>query len=149
MLKIATHEDIENLIPLFRKFFENSPYKDHKWDEDGVWDTAYRLINDKVNSVVITYQKEGRPVGIIAGTSCKALFSNEKVSTEIIWWVEEEYRNTKAGLELLNALEYWAFNVINASMLSMVCLENNSLERLYTKRGYSKTESCFIKTKGN
>lgn len=147
MLKIPTIEDIDNLIPLFKKFFDNSPYKNYKWDEDAAWETAATLIMDKENSVVITYIIDDKPVGIIAGTSCKSLFSFEKVATEIIWWVEEDYRNTRAGLELFNALEYWAFNVINSSMLSMVYLENNNLEKLYEKKGYVRTESSFVKRK--
>lgn len=148
-LKIATEDDVPSILVMMEKFYKASPYSDVKYEEQGVLSTIFSIMSDIVNSVIILALDDGVPVGVIAGTSCKSLFSFEKIAAELVWWVEDSHRNTRAGYKLLEAFEYWAFNVIKATGLSMVYLENSNLDRLYSKRGYSKMESSYMKFKEN
>jgi hypothetical protein len=73
------------------------------------------------------------------------MFSTELFATEMFWWLQKEYRGTKAGLGAFKVFEDWAlgYNVtqINVSDLQGI----KSLEKLYNKFGYKLSEITYRK----
>lgn len=147
-LILADKSHFEIIKKMALKFKEASPYKDLPLHDDKV----ERLVNELIKaplskSTVILAEKEGEIVGLLAGSVSEQLFNNDKIASEIMWWVEPEHRRSRISLELLNAFEYWA-KAVGCTVASMVMIETEQAEavhKLYTKRGYRTTEKAYIK----
>ena len=67
------------------------------------------------------------------------------LATELAWFVSKDYRGKKGSLLLLNSFEEWAKNN-NADYITLCDIESiASLEKLYVRRGYKRTESTYMK----
>lgn len=144
-LKIATKDEFNAVYNMALNFIANSPYKR--------FPVAYRKVSNLIDelmqdpkSLVLVYLIEGIPVGMI-GAKCEELYFSDMVITlEIAWWVDPQYRNGKVGLELMKAYEYWATNVVHADIVQMSLLqEDETLKKLYKRKGYELSEQTFIK----
>ncbi len=73
--------------------------------------------------------------------------SSEMVAQELFWFVNEDHRNTSAGIRLLLALEASAKSM-GAKKMMMLCLEDldgDKVARMYDKLGYTPQEQTFVK----
>jgi hypothetical protein len=87
------------------------------------------------------------PVGmILAVDSPLWINSNIRRSTELMWWVDEEYRNSTAGVRLIQAYEK-AVEERGIEYTGMTLLSTSSvgLTALLGKRGYSCDETQWTK----
>lgn len=148
MLKLAQPYHIPEIRDFCRKFFSESPYHDFPYDEKKVDETIDKIVNAYGKGhVVIVYEKYGKAVGCIAGTVVDFLLNHGKIATEIMWWVEPEYRKSRAGIELLNAFESWA-TYSKCELVQMISLNTEigkALGGLYRRRGYVETEQAYMK----
>ena len=80
-----------------------------------------------------------RSVGVLAGHIVDYYFSSDVLSRDVLWYVREEYRNTGAGLVLLDMFERWS----KARGAAVVYLSQDSginmdkFTRMLEKRGYT------------
>jgi len=73
--------------------------------------------------------------------------ASELVAQELFWFVDEDYRNTSAGIRLLLALEESAKSM-GAKKMMMLCLEEldgEKVSKMYHKLGYAPQEQTFVK----
>lgn len=65
--------------------------------------------------------------------------------TELVWWVPEEHRNSRAGLILLDVMD----TIATKHDLALFSVLHNSpvAERALTKRGYKHKETAFVKVR--
>lgn len=145
MLKVATLDDAPEVMEILRAFFLESPYSSGKYDEDRVYELFSNMIEDKLGSVIILGIVDDKVVGILAGTSNEHLFSREIVATELAWYVYPEHRKSRVGLEMINAYEYWAKEVVKADYVTMMHLGDDRLDSLYRRRGYVEQERAYFK----
>jgi len=147
VLKIADYTDVPELKRMSLLFKENSPYKDFPVDEDKVEQLILSLIGaGPKDCVVLLSIIEDKPVGMVAGLSREWIFSKEKHATEIVWWVDPEYRG-EAGKELQEAFVFWA-NKGGCKYLHMTLLENKDktkMKKLYEKQGFKLFEQAWVK----
>jgi RimJ/RimL family protein N-acetyltransferase len=147
-LRLANNNDIRDLNRFARKFFEHSPYAREHFDRDKVEAVIRSLVNaDRTSSTVIVCESEGRVIGVIAGTATTILFNNDKVASEIMWWVEPEHRRSRAGMDLLMAFEAWA-DYAGCEKVQMIALDNDysrALDTLYRRKNYVRTEQAYFK----
>lgn len=148
MLRLAKITDHDVVYDLVKKFFSQTRYGHRDIDEEGAKATVEAFLNsDNRERVCLLWEKHGIPVGIIAGQIHPLPFLSAKVAMECLWWVEPEERGTSAGLELLEAFEYWA-HLQGADFIQMVSMPDSTgklLDRLYKKRGYNLTEISYTK----
>ena len=128
-------------------FYEASPYS-HVPIIHGVVDGTIDklLLGEHTDSTVILSLSDGRPVGMIAGTVQPFLFNNDRVATEIVWWMDEDFRKGRKSFQLLNAFEYWAKNVAKCDtilMSTLNSLQSDRIGKLYEKRGYKPAENNY------
>lgn len=73
--------------------------------------------------------------------------ASELVAQELFWFVDEDHRNTSAGIRLLLALEKSAKSM-GAKKMMMLCLEDldgEKVAKMYKKLGYIPQEQTFVK----
>lgn len=149
MIKIATPADFDKVKELSTNFFYASPYKDMPLEEDKQTELIEDLMEKyPYHGMIACMHVDNEVQGIIAGCTSEILFSRSKIATELVWWVEPDYRKTKGSLLLLDCFEYWAEKVAGADIVQMVALEDDSIgtiSRFYTRRGYTPVERGFIK----
>lgn len=146
--KLATKKDIDQIIPLCQNFHKASPYKDYDFDIPKVQKVIKDLLLDPTRATIILAVNSGTVIGVIGGAATELLLSQELICTELMWWVEEEYRGTTIGFQLLEAYEYWAKNIARAKIIQVAALDtkhSSQLETYYKSKGYKLSEKAFIK----
>lgn len=139
-MKIATIEDIGEIISMSMKFIDTTGYKEYSSEEE-ISTLIIKLITGNPLEGIIVLEP-GK--GFIAGMSTQFPFGPHSLATEIAWWVNPEDRKSGLGLQLLKAFEYWAKEKAGCTMISMVGLDEG-LDKLYTKQGYKLYEHAYMK----
>jgi GNAT superfamily N-acetyltransferase len=146
-LKIATMDDFLSVMDMTLKFIDESPYKGMARDETKLTGIISDFINSKEKVVVLAVD-DGQPVGIITGCVSEHMFSREKTAFELIWWIEPDKRGAKASLKLFEAFEYWARKMGCTYVQFGAAQEtpySDKVRKLYLRKGYTQTESNFLK----
>jgi len=143
MLRIATIDDIDAVLEMALKFAEATPYKDMVSESKIRQTVTTALESPNEETVVIICEEDNNPIGLIAGAVTNLLLSDAKMATELMWWVNEDKRGTKAGKELIEALEFWA-NKMGCKAIVMVCLDDR-VGGFYEKNGYRLYERSYLK----
>jgi hypothetical protein len=84
-----------------------------------------------------------KPVGILAATAEPMLFNKTKIACELIWWIEPEFRRSRAAEKMRQAYEFWAKKV-GCTSCSVVDHED-TLDKYYTRKGYERRETAYLK----
>lgn len=138
-IKIATIEDLDLVVSLAMKFAQASPYATYATEED-MRQLAKQIIEGpKENGIVLLYED----FGMIAGVARKFIYGYPYGATELAWWVDEDKRGTKAGVELLEAFEHWAKKV-GCLYITMTSLDDQ-IGNYYEKKGYKLCERAYMK----
>lgn len=147
-LKIASVEDREDLERMAKAFHSMSPYRDQEYNREKVLTVIDGILSaPREAAVCLVLLDDDKPVGMIAGLIAPCFFNWGVTATELVWWLEPEYRRGSAGLWLEDGFEGWAKH-IGCKYVSMVALEDGMaklLGRHYTRRGYTKTENTYVK----
>ena len=148
MLRMATPEDTERVLELSMNFFEAAKLPYGEVNEAKARNVIEHCRSPlEPTSVLILWEEQGKVQGLLAGQLTETLLNTDKVATELIWWVEPEYRKGEAGKALLGAFEYWAeWN--NCRYVQMIGLQNEyskTLDRYYRKEGFHIAETTYIK----
>lgn len=95
--------------------------------------------------VLFVAEDNDKLVGMLVGVVNESLFSNDKIASELAWFVEKEYRGTSVALRLLVEFEKWA-KLQGCSFIAMIDLHRvNNLENMYNKLGYELAEKTYMK----
>lgn len=146
-LRLGIERDIEHIVNMCESFAYSSPYRDYVvFSQDKTRETIKALITNPNGLVLLLVSDDhiNKPVGMLLAVSTELLFSSDRMSTEIAWWVDPEYRG-KDSIQLLDAYEYWARVKKNCKIIQMVCLEGFDLSKLYERRGYKRAETMYMK----
>lgn len=148
MLRMARLEDEDRIFELLTHFHQNTQYAGESMEESKVRPLIRTCMDPHVStSTVILWEQDGQVVGLIAGQCTEVVFSSQKVATELVWWVEPEYRKTEASTRLLEAFEAWAA-WSDCRQVQMYSLNNEYatvLSRYYSKQGYRLAELSYVK----
>lgn len=146
---IATEEHASEIERMCRNFKDASPYATFELSDTRLKEIVNAfLTGDKSTFIAfLAMNDENQPVGMVAAMATQPIFSDVKIAGELIWWVDVEYRQTRAGLELLNALETWA-KQSGCSAITMTLLEDPNFDKIdgiYKKFGYRPSERSYLK----
>lgn len=144
-VRIARVQDWPSIEPMARKFYDTTSYVNTiPYDKD----TVQQLYLDMMkNGFIVVGEVDGVIVGMLGIMVVPfTLNRNYKVGTEIMWWVEPEYRHSRVALEMLDITEQVA-KVDGCHLLSMSALDTSppGVVKVYEKRGYKLQESSFTK----
>jgi len=146
-LKVATREDEPFVTQMALKFYSESPYRGIPINNKKVQDVIEHLMGNDLCLVLLLVSDQGKPVGMIAGHVNEMIFSTDRMASEVVWWVDKEYRGSKHSLSLLDGFEYWAYKsgCKFVQMSSLGGPKSGVLDRLYSKRKYINTEQAYVK----
>lgn len=149
-LKLATTEDFATVKKMSLSFLKESPYSNYPKDETKMESIIFSfLLNNEERICILAFSDEDKPIGIIAGYLNEALFTNEKVASEVMWWVHPKYRKrSRAGIELLEAFQHWS-RMVGSSYIQMQSLastdDSGAVDKIYRKYGFVPKEVTYIK----
>ncbi len=113
-------------------------------------DTFGALVESGRGIVLASFDAQGDNktiTGALGGVLAPSPFNGQLMAIEMFWFVLPEYRGRSDALRLFSAFEDWAVEV-NADMISMIhllALAPDKLEKLYRRRGYTPIEVNYIK----
>lgn len=144
-LRLASIDDTETFLRMARAFHESSPYSGIEFSQDRILSLYLSGLENPQEIITILSEQDGQVRGMICGLCNSPPFSDEKVATELAWWMDEEYRGSKDSLLLFKAYEDWAVRV-GCSLVQMALLSNSpDLTKIYERSGYTMTERTFLK----
>ncbi len=143
IIRKATEDDLLECLMLFKQFHKEAklPYS-----FDPVKTQAIFLETLAIDQFeIFVAEMDDDLVGFVCCTYMEPLFSSDKVSTEIAWYVNKEYRNSRAGFKLLKQYEDWAVEQ-GIKYVGIAYLERvTDLSKVYEKKGYVKAETHYMK----
>lgn len=145
-LRLARPEDEERLVEMASAFQAMSPYRSLEFSPAACSRLfkAY-LEGDKTELIVIISEQDGEARGMVIGMCSSPLFSDDKMATEIAWWMDEDYRKTRDSLLLIEAYQEWARRV-DAKVIQCAMLPDvTDLSRFYEKQGMTRAEVSYIR----
>lgn len=146
-VRIATPEDVPDLVRFAKNFHKDSPYRWLKFDTAKVTQAFKQVTSGPgVDMIALIAHKDGQNIGMVVAAADSPPFSSEKVSTELAWWVEPQFRKTRAALFLFEAYEEWAKRVGCRGVQSayLVGTDHNP-SAFYEKKGFLEVESSYLK----
>lgn len=123
-------------------FIQMTPYHKYKLSYDSLAMTFHSAID---HGLAFVAEVDGLVIGMIIGVKAPAMFNdNILIGQELGWWVDEEYRDTKAGVALLKAFEDACAecDIISMSLLST---SEQKLRGYLTSLGYTEAETAYFK----
>lgn len=144
MIRPATESDIPEIIRMAEGFWSDSPFPEVEYDP-GSTEIMSRMCIDQGFMFVADI---GGVHGFICGIEAPILGNfNVKSCSEVAWWVDEEYRDTGSGLDLIRALEA-AAKEKGCKYINMVFMHTSmpdKIEKIYCKLGYNRAETTYSK----
>lgn len=145
MLKVGNKDDLDRVMPLFKRFQEEfSPWE--SFSEERIRQSFDNLIfgGDLDGLFAIAETDDGKPGGFLVAVSVPSLFSEETQTQELAFFVIPEERKSQMALNLMKMYEYWSKKVAKADICT-VSLMDRRVSKLYERKGYKEAETSFIK----
>lgn len=147
-LRLGTLDDIPTLLRFAKNFHSVSPYRGMRFSRDkGEEFLKGVILGSQSEGIILVALKETKPIGMLIGVATQPVFTHSRIATELCWWVEEEYRNSRGALVMYSAYEDWAKRV-DCSHIQGSYLMNwrSDLKKFFQRRNYRHVESSFLKT---
>lgn len=155
-LRLAGRDDYQHIIRMARRFHEASPYSDLEFSEEQSRAVFEKYLGSNKTEIVIILAENDEPsplgafdtssvYGMIIGACSSLPFSEDKVASELAWWVDEDKRGSKDSLMLFKAYQDWARRV-GSKITQMAMLDDvTNLNKFYLKQGFVPAERSYIK----
>jgi len=143
MIRLAEISDMPELVRMGKRFHSVSGYGKYvSYDVDTITEMFKVLIKNKT---LLTDGKSG-----MIGFMVFPFFFNKNVLTsqELFWWVDEDVRKTKLGVNLLAHAEKHA-KILGAGsliMLNIKDLDGDKVGKLYKSLGYKESEQTYMRS---
>ncbi len=112
------------------------------FDGEAISALAASLI-DGAGVVFVAEQSPSEVIGMIALLVVDHPMSHELVATELVWWMDPDYRGGRAALALLHEAETWA-KLQGAKRLQMIA-PSEKVCRFYEKLGFERVEVAYMR----
>lgn len=84
-------------------------------------------------------------IGMVGMALTISPLTGESIATECVWWVDEEYRGSRAAVLLWDGAEAWAFQKDVAAIQMIEPGAAPAVGSMYHRRGYSLLETVWQK----
>lgn len=142
MIRLATLEDMPQLLRMGESFYLESGYQDMiEFNQPDVRDMLEQLIN---MGTLVTNGDSA-----MLGFVIFPMFLNKKslMAQELFWWVDKGKRGSSDGIKLLNRAEEIA-KQSGASIMNMLSLNDSGGDKvnaLYERKGYTRKEQSYMR----
>lgn len=151
-IRRATEADLPRIVEMAQRFYPESPYPPLYGDmpEAQAAGLALVVMNGYGNiepGVVLVAEAGGALVGMVCLCADRGTFNPAvKMASELVFWVEPEYRGGMAAVRLLRAAEEAARDMgITVNRMAVLSSSPAQAAQLYERMGYTLTESYYSK----
>ena len=144
-LKLATQDDFEVCLRLVHQMYKHSHWTSSAFSVNKCRQIFDTYLNGDKGKIIIILLCDPDPYGIIVGVKQDLPFCEGSVSTELIWWVDEDRKDIKGLLWLYEAFEDWSKRVKATYIQSGMLLDMCDLSKFYERRGYNRVEQSYFK----
>jgi hypothetical protein len=142
-IRPATPDDVFDILILAKEFSKEAP-QSHKWSKAKTEAFLFSALQSDTMTILVL-EVNGDIVGAIVAVVTEMYMSHTTIASELAWFVCKEYRGKPSSLKLVFAYEDWAKSK-HAQVIGMGDIEGiANLEKLYTRMGYKKSESVYMK----
>jgi RimJ/RimL family protein N-acetyltransferase len=142
-IRPATPDDVFDILILAKEFSKEAP-QSHKWSKAKTEAFLFSALQSDTMTILVL-EVNGDIVGAIVAVVTEMYMSHTTIASELAWFVSKEYRGKTSSLKLVFAYEDWAKSK-HAQVIGMGDIEGiANLEKLYTRMGYKKSESVYMK----
>ena len=143
IVRQATTDDLPAILRMAEQFWAQTDYKVPFKPE-----SAAVMVEACMMQGLCHVLEDNEPVGFVAGVMAPLLGNHDYiVGSELAWWVNPEYRSGRNGFMLMQAIETAAKDagVHFWNMMNLESVNPEIAEKIYTRAGYAKSESTFLK----
>lgn len=144
-VRLATEADIPTVLEMSKKFYPTTPYAAHVHMDDESVNVLTRLLID--SGIMLIAEVNGKTAGMIGMAVFPFMFNhNLTAAGEVVWWVEEEYRNSQVASALMYAMEKECRDA-GVDYITMLALSTSPPQAgaMYKRLGYAVTENVWAK----
>lgn len=141
-IRLATLEDIDRIVAMGERFIAETPYARFGSAPEQLEQLLAIVLEHGAGFLAET--DDGQIVGMIGFIASKQVFTGAPYASEVVWWMEPEYRGGTAGPRLLVAGEEWATRK-GLTSITMIAPVGTELHAFYARRGYVPVETIFLK----
>ena len=138
MIRMATYDDLPELLRMGEEFFNHSGYTD-----SGEFNV--KLVIDVLSSLIENGTLLITDGGMIGWMVTPMYMTGEPMASELFWWVDEDKRTSGVGRDLLKTMERLVeadgINIIN--MVSLEAMDGQRVGALYASLGYKLKEYTY------
>lgn len=146
-IRKADDNDFDSVFAMAHKFYQTTVHsKDGSFDVEAAVQEYVQMLT---SGFMLVAEREEELVGVIGCVMSPAPFpmdSSQMLCIEKLWWVEPDYRGTRAGPMLHKAAEEEA-KAMKADKMIMVSLSTSppEVDKYYIDSGYSPEETLYFK----
>lgn len=131
-----------------KAFHQESSYSHLKFSYAKTHENYSNVISgNKLNAIVLVAVDDDKPIGMVAAVADSPVFSEDKIATELCWFIHKPYRKSKKAFVLFKAYEEWAKRIGCRFIQSGFLLGSSqaNLEEYYLRQGYKPVEMSYMK----
>jgi len=107
-IRLATNEDLENILPLATEMFHRSQYAHLTFDRDKLFKVLEKAINKPAYFLGVAETSEGEITGFLFGQMEHFFFAKEPFAQNILFFVHPQSRGSSAASKLIVTFRKWA-----------------------------------------
>lgn len=144
-IRPARPEEFMLMAEKGREFHAATEYRDIPYDPQSMLTTFWQMHEQEL---LLIAEESGAIIGGIGGLKSGLFFNADTlVGSERFWWLDPNYRNSRAGLQLLTEMEVAAKKAgcVYWLMLSLEGSDNGRADAIYRRFGYKPAERAYLK----
>lgn len=143
MIRVATDLDIPRIVEMGSRSLREGPYND--MIDDNPEASALLAINvlKSQNGTILVSEEDGKLVGLLAFFLYPHYFDGKPTGSELMWWVEPEYRKSFTAVALLRAAEAMARK--DGAVRMQFTAPTEAVAQAYASLGYRAIEVSYQK----
>lgn len=142
--RIGTEADIRPIYQLGKKMHAESEFQTLHWNEEKVLKWLDMNFKSPNRFVYCAYDNDTLS-GVFIGSISEFYFGNDRLASDLLWYVGEAYRGTRVGIRLLKEFQKWATEQ-NVNRIQVGISSGMSMDRtgaLLERMGFSQIGGLY------
>lgn len=146
-IRPATLGDKYEIARLGKEFLKESDHLDRLGFD---WEVFLKFLEASIANEAFFVQVaevDEEVVGFMLACLSPSYFSGAAQATELVWYINKNYRKSRIAARLQSSYEEWAREegAVTCSVGHLVTPQSERIAKLYSRRGYDKVETTYTK----
>ena len=140
----ASIEDVDAIVAMGRQFLTTDYAHALIVDDTSLRTLAGKFASGATDVIGLVVRSETHdPIGMVGAFVYAHPLSGERTVSEMVWWVDPDWRGSSVGTRLLHGLEAWAADQ-GATRLEMIA-PSDRVGAFYERLGFQRVETHYWK----